>query len=431
MVAKPLDWDGEPLYYRWGAPERLCGILVFYDFQWRDVFPDHRTHFRRGQVLARTVIDRCPSGLTPALLLTRRDDVEQGFVSTETYSLFVLNIDEWLNTPDNPALAYLANHLSVDPRELGGFAQLSELGGADEVRAFVERQLDVEHVAGWLEQDPARMQRLAELVDVGHTHPATVKQALDALGALGGLDEEGVQRLIEFVLKVTDDAQRADLIRHATATKEGREVTGEVLSERIEDRLEDARRDLAGYRALLVKPKATETDMQRYLAEHPLLFGLQYARIRPQLRGPSGSMDFILERLDGYNDLVELKGPSDKIIKAPRHEAGAPVPSPHSYKLSAGLSQALAQALAYRDRLTRYASAAEELGGIRNAREPRLLIVLGRLTSLEEHQRQVLLELNRSLHRVQIIPYDQIADKAQTTLDNIAKYLEHAPNDPR
>jgi hypothetical protein len=37
--------------------------------------------------------------------------------------------------------------------------------------------------------------------------------------------------------------------------------------------------------------------MQRFLAAHPLLFGLEYASIRPQKAGPSGSMDFILERM--------------------------------------------------------------------------------------------------------------------------------------
>lgn len=169
--------------------------------------------------------------------------------------------------------------------------------------------------------------------------------------------------------------------------------------------------------------------MQRFLAEHPLLFGLEYASIRPQVSGPSGSMDFVLERFDGYNDLVELKGPNQAIIQAPVHEQGKAVPSPHSYRLSSALAQALAQAMAYRDRLTRFSSAAEELNGIPKPREPRLLIVLGRLSTLADHQRRVLLELNRSLHRAEIVPYDLIAQRAQKTLDNLTRYLTGGPDD--
>ena len=140
-------------------------------------------------------------------------------------------------------------------------------------------------------------------------------------------------------------------------------------------------------------------------------------------------MDFVLERFDGFNDLVELKGPGDRIIKAPSQRPQSGVPSPHSYKLSSGLSQALAQAMAYRDRLTRFGTAAEELHGIPNPREPRLLIVLGRLSALESHQTHVLQELNRSLHRAEILPYDLIATRAEATLANIETYLGLDTND--
>lgn len=423
-----LDLEWEPaLKFRWGSQERLCGIRVFYDFRWRDLFPDERTQFKRGQALARTVIEKCPEGLKPALLLTRRTDVEQGFRKTPTYLVFVVNIDEWRTTAENPAYSYLADHLAVDPQELKEFADLSELGDPEKVRAFVSRQLDVEQVAEWLGEDASRLQRLTEIVDLGASPGVSVTQALDAIGALGQLSTDELQTLTAFVVRLTDADQRADLFRGATQDEAGRRVAGLVLRERLEDRVSDARDDLAEYQELLAADMTTETDMQRFLADHPLLFGLEYASIRPQTGGPSGAMDFVLERFDGYNDLVELKGPGDKIIKAPSQKAQAGVPSPHNYKLSSGLSQALAQAMAYRDRLTRFGSAAEELHGIPNPREPRLLIVLGRLSSLETHQRHVLQELNRSLHRAEVIPYDLIAARAEATLTNIVTYLGFEP----
>jgi hypothetical protein len=137
-------------------------------------------------------------------------------------------------------------------------------------------------------------------------------------------------------------------------------------------------------------------------------------------------MDFLLERFDGYNDVVELKGPNEpSSVPASKHPARGSlgVPAPHRYRLGKGLAHALPQALAYRDRLNRHPGAAEEFHGIRNAREPRLLIVLGRESDLADHERLVLLELNRSLHRAEVVPYDVIAQRTEATLANISTYL--------
>jgi hypothetical protein len=417
-----LEWD-RPLRSRWGAPQRLAGILVFYDFRWREIFPDERTHFRHGQKLAEGVQQRCPEGLTPALLLTRRTDVEQGLLTTATYFLYVLNIDEWLAAQDDFALAYLATHLAVKPEDLGRFANLSLIGEPAEVREFLDRQLSVDQVANWLRQDDERLERLTKLVDLRNEAPADVEHALDAIAALGELDEVQVQKLIDFVISLTDTNQRAVLIRGATIDQLGREAAAAVLHERVAERIADARHDLDSYRELLGSRTVSETHMQQFLATHPLLFGLEYASIRPQQSGPSGSMDFLLERFDGYNDLVELKGPNEPILRSKPQEVGSGVPSPHLYRLGKELAHALPQALAYRDRLSRHPGAAEEFHGIRNAREPRLVVVMGRQSDLVDHEQLVLQELNRSLHRAEVRPYDVIAQRAEATLANIATYL--------
>lgn len=63
-VELDLDWD-VPLLHRVGAEERLCGIDVFHEFDWLDVFPDERTQFKNGKCLAKFVKERCPRGKTP------------------------------------------------------------------------------------------------------------------------------------------------------------------------------------------------------------------------------------------------------------------------------------------------------------------------------------------------------------------------------
>lgn len=146
-----------------------------------------------------------------------------------------------------------------------------------------------------------------------------------------------------------------------------------------------------------------------------------YAAVRPRQTSPSGAMDFMLERFDGFHDLLELKSPHDEIIRAPDSEGA--VPPPHEYALSRTLVQALGQAIVYRDRLTRYAAAADELYGLPHTGDPRLIIVLGKVGALPEHRRRALLELNKSLHRIEVVPYDVLAQRAEAVLDNVERYI--------
>jgi hypothetical protein len=163
--------------------------------------------------------------------------------------------------------------------------------------------------------------------------------------------------------------------------------------------------------------------MQNFIEANPWLLGLDYAAIRARSRGPSGATDFLLERFDGFHDLLELKSPQDPIVRSPEVAEGGPVPSPHEYALSATVAQALAQAMVYRDRLTRYAEAAEELFGLPHTRDPRLLIVVGRADSLPADRRRVVAELNKSLHRIEVVPYDVLGHRATAVLDNVESYF--------
>jgi hypothetical protein len=47
----PIEWD-RPLAHRRGAGDRLAGLDVYYDFDWRTMFRHDRAVFPRGQSLA-------------------------------------------------------------------------------------------------------------------------------------------------------------------------------------------------------------------------------------------------------------------------------------------------------------------------------------------------------------------------------------------
>ena len=141
-------------------------------------------------------------------------------------------------------------------------------------------------------------------------------------------------------------------------------------------RIAEARAALEAYRALLADSSSGEEDLQAFIEENLWLLGLEYIKARPRQPIIRGTADFILERADGFHDLLELKDPQDPIIVAPDAADGKPPPG-HKYALSQALANALAQAHVYRDTLTTDDRANERNFGLRDTRDPRLFIVVG------------------------------------------------------
>ena len=430
-----LDWDVS-LNHRTGGETRLCGIDVFYEFPWLDEFPDRRTQFKNGQCLAQFVIDKCPPDKTPAILLTLRPDVKQGFRQTPKFLVCVVNLPEYRSTEGNAASSYIASHLAVDVADIDSLNELASAADPDVLRAFVESHLDFDHIAAWAAENDEHLQKLSQLAAQatdGQQESASLAETIAAVGTLSGLSAEEVGLVAALFGPGSDREHRLELLRAVTKDPTGRYVTGEVLAERTPQRVQDARDAMVIYEELLADEKTTETTMQKFIENNLWLLGLDYARMRPRKAGPSGATDFLLQRYDGFHDLLELKSPHDQLIVAPNIPEGEGAPPPHDYALSKTLAQALAQAIVYRDRLTRYADAAEELYGLPHARDPRLIIVAGRADSLPDHRKRVLHELNKSLHRIEVIPYDVLALRATAVLDNVEHYLvaaEEATGEP-
>jgi hypothetical protein len=81
----------------------------------------------------------------------------------------------------------------------------------------------------------------------------------------------------------------------------------------------------------------------------------------------------------------------------------------------------------YRSVLTEIAGTVDELYGLRESRDPLLVVVIGQASALPLHRLRVLRDLNLSLHRVAIVPYDVLARRARVVLDNVELHLTQAP----
>src|SRR3954471_4092908 len=111
-MCEELEWARQ-LRFRRGAHQRLRRIDVYYDLKWSTYFPDRRVQFRGGQALADQVMEDCPEGKRPALLLTDRDDVEEGARITRRSYVVVINLPNYTACADdaNTATAYMARRL--------------------------------------------------------------------------------------------------------------------------------------------------------------------------------------------------------------------------------------------------------------------------------------------------------------------------------
>lgn len=420
MSGASFGWD-RPLLYRKGSPNRLRGIDLYYDFPWNQFFPDGRAQFRNGFCLAGLAQDDCPPGKTPGLLLTDRDDVPEEPIETDTHFVLVVNLPRYLAQASSDAAASYFAHKS--PSGITSISRLREVTDRPEViQAVFDEHLDVDRIAAWAGENMGRLAQLRALTgDSQPPSPSSPASISKALRALEGLDPEIVEA-IAVLLHGADRTARLAFLSALTADQDGRYVTGEALGERILDRLSDVWAASKRFASLLANPTVGETALQAFIEEHPWLLGLDYVRVLPQKNVPRGTVDFLLERFDGYHDLLELKDPHDPIVQAPKAKDGVPPPA-SGYSLSPALAQALAQVEVYHEVLTESALLLEQQYGLSRTRYPRLVVVIGQAAGLEPHCFRVLRNLNLSLHRIEIVPYDVLADRAKTSIRNVQAYL--------
>jgi hypothetical protein len=425
-----LSWD-RPLRFRRGAKQRLRAIEVYYDFRWSDHFPDRRVQFRGGQDLADVVARDCPAGKRPALLLVDRDEVDEGARETDTHYIMVINLPNYVASADDPrtATAYLAGLLGGGITRAKRFSALTE-DEADEAARWLDAHLDVVALERWAGRNEARLQILRRIggsttVDDGEAEIGTpVERAIAALESLETIGPEIAEAIAELASSAESLEERIALLWQLTEDPAGRLAAGETLRARVTDRLDDARHAADEFDALL--DRAGETEVQRFLESNPWLLGLDYAAVRMRQPVVRGVVDFLLERFDGFHDLLELKGPGDPLFEL--SDDNADIRSPSRFRLSRPLSLALAQVHAYRD-ILREESTHERFYGLRNTRDAKITILIGRVEGLTDQEQRVLHELNCSLHNVEIVPFDILGRRARAVLANARRYLVTADDE--
>jgi hypothetical protein len=282
-------------------------------------------------------------------------------------------------------------------------ASVTGTGAKDYDNLKLNRQINSDDIRAWISEHPGQIKELAKILV--ETEPAD-----DSSEAFDDETYEAFRKIV---------SASPNVIRNL----------GEAASESLNLRIEKVKQEADEFSLLLCDDKSNETTCQTWLEEHPWVFGLEYVKVRKGQQTSRGYVDFLLERYDGFHDLLELKSPQDDIIVSKEGKDTDTIPSPTNYKLSDSLSNAIAQAHSYKVRLSRDEKHMEEEHGVKNSGSPRLIVVVGLKEKMPQHSALILDELNRSLHGVEIIPYDLIAKRARMLVANAEKFLIGIPTD--
>jgi hypothetical protein len=165
---------------------------------------------------------------------------------------------------------------------------------------------------------------------------------------------------------------------------------------------------LEEYEKLIADKPGSEPDFQKFLARYPQLIDPMAVQIWPTpdilgFREP----DFIVRRADNSYLVVEIECPNKTLVTA-------------GGQLTAHVTHAEQQAMDYRSYLMRrVANVTEHLPGFD---DPDCLVVTGLERILNEQQAAALRDANRHRHRLRVVGFDWLADRARTIAANITRH---------
>lgn len=165
------------------------------------------------------------------------------------------------------------------------------------------------------------------------------------------------------------------------------------------------RRAFADFCNLLREPTTNETVIHDFIeARNPFwLFGLEYLGLDCKVPFPEKSpkffFDIMLRRMDGFHDLVELKGPHDTLFDSR---------TKNRWKLNSKLAEALGQVIVYLDACDRYRRA--------GLFKPKAVIVIGNKDTDNASQRKL---LSSRLAHVEVLTYSELVDHGRQLLKHL------------
>jgi len=165
----------------------------------------------------------------------------------------------------------------------------------------------------------------------------------------------------------------------------------------------------------LLKYKAGQPEkiFQNWIESNLWVFGIDYIK-KHNLRKIAlfSEGDLLMESVDGYLDLIELKRPKHKLFKFDE--------SHKSFYPQTSLSQVIGQSLFYLQKLQEYKLNIEKEYKVKVIM-PRVKVIIGRNNHFKDEEKDSLRMLNSNLNSIQIITYDDLVQYGKLILASFNK----------
>ncbi len=409
----PIPWES-PLSFKYGASENMCGIHIFYDFDWEEVFHHGKAQFRNGKCLANLVTSSCPSDKKPALLLTRNKYAKQGKVQGQGYCVTVVNIDNYLeNASGDAATTYFAMLIKGSDVISAANIDWSMLSESD-IKTLFSKHINLELLRAWKNADPQRIDILISLLNESKIDPKVL---------VAGRENEFAAILPEVFGKHFWDvlgqvgAELPDVLAHKRLWS--------IRNAQVED-----------FRTHLQKSDWLETDWQKFFEKNKWIFGyglsyqfLHILECRPSFGGKdltgTGSLegDFLLATSAQikFTVLVEIKRPNSNLVSDKKYRN-------RTYEFGEDLVGGVAQ---LQQQCWRWAIEGSRTDENRDLLEdqdiythhPKGILVIGNTNDLKSNRDKMKIfeSFRRNLHNPEVITFDELLSRAENAVQSYAE----------
>lgn len=163
---------------------------------------------------------------------------------------------------------------------------------------------------------------------------------------------------------------------------------------------------LKSFKQLIENPESSETKIHKFIHEKKpyWLFGLEYINLASKVPFPPNKKDYefdlMLQRYDNFFDLVELKGPNEKLFQQK---------TKNRYQPRQKLSQALGQVF-------KYIHICDTTPSIKDLLKPKAFIVIGNENTDDADERRI---FSSFLNNVEVLTYTDLLARGTKLLEYI------------
>ena len=236
------------------------------------------------------------------------------------------------------------------------------------------------------------------------------------------LNQEGSERILQLVKKILEGEN--------ILLEKG--LYQQLIRSRSDQKtINSFRRDLDEFNKLLQSSSTGETDMQNFLENRLWFFGLNYVQCHRKSKSKFQSSlgteyDFLLEGFNQVYDIAELKGPNDLLFEVEKTgERKRALNDRVDYKFSSKFSRALHQIISYMDEFEEnFGHIKTDQPDLKNFMYPKGTIIISKrnlFPNSGKNSIKYLHLINRQFSNIDILTYDDLADRGQIVIDFLEK----------